>query len=130
TLSRRVAVVVAIADGGDRSPEVVVVLGVQYSNDRIGDPNRDQRHEPRTVDDTHLLRDHQLPDKRMIGHRWTDQPEPGRLGLLDRSLGAVLSAIILEFVVVGCPLLALQRNRRLWPELGSLRHYERFHVRP
>src|ERR1700730_15482267 len=129
TISSRVAVDIAIADGRDRPPEIVMVLGVQHGDGRIRDPDRHQRHEPRAVDDAHLLGDHELACERVISHRRTDEPKAGNLGLLDRSLGTDLSAVLLELVIVGCPLLAIQSNRRGVPEFSALRHGERAYSR-
>src|SRR5229473_5716817 len=130
TISGRVAIRIAVTNRRDRPPEVVMVLGVQHGDDRVAEPNRHQRHEPRAVDDAHLLCGHELAYEGVIGHRWTDEPEPGRLGLLGGSLRAVLATVVFELVVIGCPFLALQRNRRAGPKLGSLGHHERPHVRP
>ena len=59
-----------------------------------------------------------------------DEPEAGVLGLPGRALGAGLAAEILDLVVVGGPLLAVERDRRLRPELRCARECERLHVRP
>jgi len=66
----------------------------------------------------------------MIGLRTDHEPEAGSLGLLRRPLCTMLSTIVLELVVIGCPLLALQRNRRARPELRPLGHGKRLYVRP
>ena len=41
--------------------------------------------------------------ERMVGGWWADEPEPGSLGLLVRSLGAILSAIIFDLIVFCWP---------------------------
>ena len=74
TISGRVAISVAVANGRDRPPEVVMVLGVQHSDDRVVEPNRNERHEPRAVDDAHLLCDYELAREGVIGWR-TDQSQ-------------------------------------------------------
>src|SRR5215467_4671528 len=105
-----------------------MVLGVEHSYERLVEPNRHERHEPSAVADTHLFCGYELAYERMIGWRTDHEPEPGGLRLLRRTLGTGLPAIVLDLVVVGCPLLALQRDRRTWPKLGCLGHGERLHV--
>src|SRR5437868_996104 len=39
TIGGRVAIDIAVANGRDRSPKIVVILGIQYCDDRVGDPN-------------------------------------------------------------------------------------------
>src|SRR5260370_3729736 len=125
TIGGRVAIDIAVANCRDRPPEVVVVLGVQYSDERVVEAKRHERHEARAVDDTHLLCGHELAYEGVIGGWCTDEPEPCRLGLLGCSLRTVLSAIVLDLIVVCCPLCAVQRNRRRWPKVGSLGYCER-----
>src|SRR5260370_25415888 len=111
----RVAINIAVANRGDRSPEVVMVLGVKHRHQRVVEPNRHDRHEPRTVADTHLLCCRELTYEGVIGW-WPDhEPEPGGLSLLRRPLRTVFPAIAFELVEVCGPLLALQRNRRSVP---------------
>src|SRR5262249_41835277 len=129
-IGRLVVIDIAVANGSDRAPELVVIFGIEYGDERVVKPNRHERHEPRAVDDTHLLCGHELAHERMIGWRTRHEPEPGGLGLLRRSLHTFPSTIVFEFIVVGRPLLAFQRNRRAWPKLGALGHREWLHVRP
>src|SRR6266849_1157575 len=103
----RVAIDIAVTNCRDRPPEVVMVLGVQYGDDRVVEPDRLERHEARTVDDTHLLCDHELAYEGVIRHWSTHEPEPGSLGLLGRSLRTDPSSEAFQLVVVCCPLLAL-----------------------
>src|SRR5215471_231324 len=125
-----IAVNIAVTDGSDRSPEVVMVLGVEHSYERVVEADSRERHKPRAVTDTHLFCGYELAYERVIGW-WTDhEPEPCSLGLLRRALCTGLAAIVLELVIVSCPFLARQRNRGIWPELGCRRHGERLHVRP
>src|SRR5450631_2033585 len=105
TIGGRVAMDIAVANCGDRPPEVVMILGVQHSDNCVVEPNRHECHKPRAVDDTHLLCDHELAYEGVIRHWSTHEPEPGSLGLLCRSLRADLSTIVLDLVVVCCPLL-------------------------
>src|SRR5215813_4873086 len=128
TVGSRVVVDIAVANSGNRPPKVVMVLGVEHRDQRLVEPNRDQRHEPRAVADIHLLCRHEIAREGVIGW-WADhQPKPGDLGLLGRALGTGLAAIVLDLIVVSCPLLAVQRNRRTWPKLGWGGHGERLHL--
>src|SRR4029453_16800845 len=104
---------IAVANGGDRPPEIVVILGVQYRDERVVEPKRQIRHEARAIDDVHLLYGDELAYERMIGSRCADEPEPGRLGLLFVSPGAALGTILLDLIVVRRPFLAVERDRRL-----------------
>src|SRR6516225_3107931 len=123
-----VAVNIAVTDGSDWAPEVVMVLGVEYSDERVVEANRRERHKPRAVADTHLFCGYELAYERMIGWWTNHEPEPSSLGLLRRTLCTGLAAIVLDLVIVSSPLLALQRNRRTWPKLGCRGHGERLHL--
>jgi hypothetical protein len=93
TVGGRVAIVIAVANCRDGPPEVVMVLSVEHSYERVVEPNRHERHQPSAVADTHLFCGHELAHERMIC-RWTDhKPETGSLGLLGRPLGTGLSTI-------------------------------------
>ena len=81
TISGRVAINIAVANGRNRSPEVVMVLGVQYRDDRVVQANDRERHEARAVCDIHLLCGHELTQEGLIAGQRVD-PEPGGLGLL------------------------------------------------
>ncbi len=94
TISGRVAINVTVANGSDRSPEVVLVLGVQYRNDGVVQANGRERHEARAVHDIHLFCCRELTQEGLIAGQRVD-PEPGSLGLLACSLRAVLSAVVL-----------------------------------
>src|ERR1700737_2767452 len=120
---------IAVAICRDGPPEVVMVFGVQHSDDRVVESNRLERHEACAVEDTHLLCGHELAHQGLIGQKRTC-PEQGCLGLLGRSLRTDLSAIVLDLVEVCRPLFAVQRNRRIWPKLRRTGHGEWLHVRP
>src|SRR5262249_7820564 len=109
-LGGRIAIDIAVAYGRDRPPEIEMVLGIQHSDDRVVEADRPERHEPRAVEDAHLLCGRELAYEGVVRYRRADQPEPGRLRLLGRSFRAVLSTIIFDLVVVGSPLLAIERN--------------------
>src|SRR3954469_7277052 len=66
----------------------------------------------------------------MRAQRPGQEPKSRVFGLLRRPLAAVLCTELFDFVVVLGPLLALERDRRLWAELGGVRHRERREVRP
>src|SRR5262249_39193 len=123
-LGGRVAVDVTVADCGDRSPELVVIFGVEERHGAVGLRHRVERHEPRAVDHAQLLEHNKLAGQRLVGWRPEHQPESGGLGLPRRTLGAGLTAIVLDLVVIGSPLLALERDRRTRPELRRLLEYE------
>jgi hypothetical protein len=113
-----VAVNITITDGSDWAPEVVMVLSIEHGYERLVEANRRERHKPRAIADTHLFGGCELTYEWMVGW-WTDhEPEPGGLGLLRRTLCTGLAAVVLELVIVSCPFLARQRNRRIRPKLG------------
>src|SRR5262245_50961275 len=66
----------------------------------------------------------------MVAHRSGHQPELGVLGLPRRPLAAGLATKALDLVVVGSPFLALERDRRLRPELRWALHREWLHTWP
>src|SRR6516225_7269886 len=66
----------------------------------------------------------------MRAQRPGQEPKSRVFGLLRRPLAAVLRAELFDFVVILGPLLALERNRGLWAELGRARHRERREVWP
>src|SRR5712691_1540219 len=113
-----IAVDVAIANGGDGTPEPVVVLGIQYRDQCIIDRESCDRHKSRALKDVHPLGHRELSQEGMIGDGASHEPEAGSLGLHGRSLWAYLCAIILDLIEVLCPFPALERNRRTRPELG------------
>src|SRR5262249_57558401 len=108
----RIAVDVTVADGGDRSPELVMIFGVEERYGAVGLRYSVERHQPRAVDHVHLLEDDKLAYQRLVGRRPEHQPEPGGLRLLPRALGRDLPAVILDLIVMGGPLPALNRGAR------------------
>src|ERR1700704_6015349 len=76
-----VAINIAVANCRDRPPKIVMVFGIQYSDERVVETKRHDCHEACAVDDTHLLYGHELAYEGVIGDWCTDEPEPGRLGL-------------------------------------------------
>src|SRR5262245_13914757 len=94
TFGSRFAVDVTVANCRDWPPEVVVVLGVEYSDERVVEADCHERHESRAVGDTHLLRGRQLAQKGVIGLRTGHKPESRGFGLLGSSLQTDLSAIL------------------------------------
>src|SRR5467141_3643055 len=123
-LGRRIAVDVAIADRGERAPKLVSVLGVHYRDYCILLGRREERQEARGIDNRHPLADGNLALERMGRERARQQPETGVFGLARGTLGAVLLPQLLYLIVVSRPLLAVQCNRRLWPELRWACHRE------
>src|SRR5437763_4502128 len=55
TIGGWVAVDVAVANGRNRPPEVVMILAIQHGDDRVVKANRYKRHETRAFDDAQLL---------------------------------------------------------------------------
>jgi hypothetical protein len=140
TIGIRVAVNVAVANCRDWPPEIVMVLGVEHSDQRIVEANRHERHEPRAVADTHLLCGHELAYERVISLWAGHEPELGSFGLLSRSLATGLSAVVFEVIEVSRPFLArrdgLLRERPaaiLQPvsahQSDSIHHLPRAHAR-
>src|SRR5215471_11958502 len=66
----------------------------------------------------------------MRAQRPGQEPKSRVFGLLRRPLAAVLCTELFDFVVILGPLLALERDRRLWAELRGARHRERREVWP
>ncbi len=87
-LGAGIVILIAVANGRDRTPELVVILGVEHCNRCVGAGHRGKSHEPRTVDHAHLLCLHHLADDRFRALRPGDEPEAGVLGLPIRPLGA------------------------------------------
>ena len=112
-----IAIDVAIANGCNRTPELVVILCVHHRDIGIGQRHRGERHEARAVEKPQLLRRYQLANQRISALRAGDQPEAGILGLPGGALAAVLTAKIFDLVVVGGPFLAGEPDRRLGAEL-------------
>ena len=90
-----VAVGVAGADGGDRPPERVGVLGVEAGDEGVGVGDRAHRHEPCGVDDVEVVVDHE-PAERASGllDGWFG-PEPGGQRLLGGAGRLVVEPIAL-----------------------------------
>src|SRR6266850_5504910 len=129
-LGRGIVVIVAIADRRDRPPKVVMILGIEHRDERIRDRRRSKSHEAGAVEDIHSLRGDELPSNGIVAHRPGDQPKLRILGLPRSPLAAGLATEALDLVVVACPFLTLQRNRRLRPELRRTLHREWFHIWP
>src|SRR5215510_16152317 len=127
---RRIVVDIAIANRSDRAPEVVVVLGVEYRNAGIRGSHGYDGHEPRTVDQIHLLSNHDLPSDRIGALRAGDKPETSIFGLSGGTAGAVSRAECLDLIVVLGPFRAFERNRRLCTELRRALQGEWFQVWP
>ncbi len=117
-----VAVAIAIADGGHRTPELVVVLGVEHGDGRIVHGLGDGHQQARVARGIapgpfgHRIH-HAVIDRRKRGF-----PESGLLQLRRRALRAVASAQRLDLVVIARPGDAVQRRRRHRPELRRRGH--------
>src|SRR3954447_10008734 len=125
TLRIGIVVDVAIPNGRDRAPEIVVIFGVEHCDEGIVSGQCDLRHEPGAVEKIELPGSGYLAHYRIVDDRPRSQPEAGVLGLPRGALAAGSSTERLDFVVVGGPLLAVERNRRLRAELRGARQGER-----
>ena len=129
-LGGRIVIGIAVPDRRDRAPELIVILGIEDGDERVGDRCGDQRHEPCAVDELHLLRSNQLANDGVIADRARDEPELPVLGLARRPLFARLAAQGFDLVVVSRPFRAGQRDRRLRSKLGRARHGKGLHFGP
>src|SRR5262245_40832769 len=118
-----VAVLVAIADGGDGPPEVVGELGVPVGDDGVGYAHVEQRKQARIVGQRQLLLRRQLTGH-LLPPRDEVQLAPGldRCRLLRRPLGALGAAHVLGLVVVTSIERALEIGRWRRPHLVRALH--------
>jgi hypothetical protein len=72
---------VAVADGGDRPPEVVVVFGIEHGHEGVGLGDGDQGHEAGAVEEVEVPGAGELAHQRVVDGRPGCQPEAGVLGL-------------------------------------------------
>src|SRR5262249_57597009 len=68
--------------------------------------------------------------QRMRTQRSGQEPKSSVLGLSRRPPAAVLLSELFDLIIILCPLVALKRDRWVWPELGWARHREGREVRP
>src|SRR6476620_7760461 len=80
-LGSRIVVGIAVPDRRARAPELIMILGVEASDERVGDRCGDQRHEPCAVDELHRLRSYRLANDGVVADRPSDQPELRIFGL-------------------------------------------------
>ena len=59
-IRRRISVGIAVANGGDGSPEIIMVFGIQHRDQCVVERNSPERHESRALADIHLLSDCEL----------------------------------------------------------------------
>src|SRR4051812_2719790 len=128
TLRIGIVVDIAIPDGRDRAPEVVVIFGVEHRDEGVVSGQCHVRHEPGAVEKIELPGSGDLAHDRVVDDRPRSQPEAGVLGLPRRALAAGSSTERLDFVVVGGPLLAAERNRYGRTELRGARQSKRLQV--
>src|SRR3984885_12109070 len=126
-LRRGIAVDIAIANGGNRSPERVVELCVEDGDQRVHLSDRDKRHEACRVNHGHVLRDRDLTRERLVRPGYHHQPEARVLRLPWCAFRAVLATNVFHLVVVARPLVAGERDWRWGPELGRAGHREWAH---
>src|SRR6516165_2905848 len=68
--------------------------------------------------------------QRMRTQRSGQEPKSSVLGLSRRPPAAVLLSELFDLIIILGPLVALKRDRWVWPELGWARHREGREVRP
>src|SRR5262249_7440642 len=97
-LGRSIAVDVTVTYRGNRPPEFVFVLGIKESDSAVDHSCREKRHEPRAVEQIHILCDDDLPQHWMVRTRANQQPEPRVFGLPRCALRAVLRPELLDLI--------------------------------
>ena len=95
-----------------------MVLGIEHRDIGVGQGDGVEGHQPRAVDDIHLLTEDELTRELVIGRRSYRQPETRGFGLSERTCSAPLAAKTLDLVVVSGPFLAVECRRRARPKLG------------
>src|SRR5262249_813319 len=115
-----VAVLVAIADRGDRAPRVVVELGIPMDDEAIGEAHGHQREQASVIGEVEALANRNLggsliPSRTQVGLR----PEAYGVGLSVGALDALCSTKVLGFVVIACVKGARQWRRGARPALAS-----------
>src|SRR5262245_48140853 len=117
-----VAVLVAVADGRDRTPEMVDELGVPVGDEGVGHAHVEQREEPGIVGHGQLLLGRQLTGDLLPCRPEVElSPELDCIVLLRRALGAPGTTQLLGLVVVARVERALEIRRRVGPHLiGAL----------
>ena len=113
----RIAVEIAVANGGDRPPELIFILGVEHGNKCIGSRDRAEREQARAINDAGLLGHNNPSQDGVINSAIHRQPETRVLCLPCGALCAIAASNILDLIVVGGPLLAIEWYRRCRPEL-------------
>ena len=74
----RIVVEIAVANGSDRTPELVLILGVEHGNKRIGSRDRAEREQARAIDEAGLLGRNDPGDDGIIASAVDRQPETTR----------------------------------------------------
>ena len=110
-LDRRIVVDVAIADGGDRTSEFVVVLGVEHGDQPIGSRDGHKRKQARAVHDAEFLVRRQGANDGIVDPAVDRQPEADVFDLPIGALGTGSAAERLDFIVVGGPFRAFEGIR-------------------
>ena len=116
-----VAVEIAVADGGDRAPEIVGVLGVEDRDQAVVHRHRGQREQARVVGDVAAGRARNRARHRPVDGRGRRLPELRHRGLLRRALGAAPRPDRLDLVVVARPGLAGESGRGARAEVIAAR---------
>ncbi len=122
-LGRAVAVHVAVADGGDRAPEIVGVLGVEDRDQAVVHGHRGQREQACVVGHVAAGGAGDRAGDRPVDGRGRRFPEPRHRGLLRRALGAVPRPDRLDLVVVARPGVTGESGRRARAEVIAAGHH-------
>src|SRR5262245_47979899 len=97
-ISRGVVVDIAIANGRDWAPEIVMIFGIEHGDVSVVQTNRHQGHEPRAIENAHLLGGHESTNKRMVGIWACHKPKTSGLRLFCCSLCADFSTIFFDLI--------------------------------
>ena len=124
----RVAVHFSFLDGRDRSPDVVKLLAVPGSDDRVRPGEIRERIQPGAITDPRHMFRGEFPEGPVELRPKVVEPEPGDVRLLGSAGAAGQCTLGLDLVVVGGVASAGQFRRRRCPEPGRAGQHERMKV--
>jgi hypothetical protein len=126
----RIVVDIAVADGGDRTPEFVVVFCVKHRDQRIFSGDRRKCEQAGAVDEAEFPGLSHRADDGIVAPSVDHQPKACILGLPCGALGAGAAAEFFDLIVVGSPFRTVERDRRNGAELRRAGQRERPDLRP
>src|SRR5262245_41514859 len=100
TYGFRVAVALAVGDGGHRAPEVISIFGVIACNQTIRADKMEQSKQARAIPQVEFLRSDQFPGQANMNSRRRFVPEAGNLALLGRAYLAFGAANVFDRVEI------------------------------